>query len=173
MAERPSWDEYFHFRMGRSLEVFDLGFCRVGTLICFDMAFFEAWRVLALKGAEVILLPHAARISRGGRVSRKKQLARLKARNRELPGKAGIFASDNCVFAVSCNQVDYNGHSTHGGGAYVVSPDGRLAAKARTSLDDLMITAELDAKLLVRARRRCGVMRLRRPEMYGGLTEMI
>ena len=168
-----SWDEYFHFRMGRTLEVFDLGFCRVGTLVCFDTAFFEAWRVLALKGAEVILMPHAARIARGKRVSRKKQLAGLKARNRELPGKAGVFASDNCVFAVSCNQADYNGHSTHGGGAYAVGPDGRLIAKARVSLDDLMITADLDAKSLAKARSRCSVMRLRRPEMYGELTEMI
>lgn len=51
-----SKDEYFCFRMGRSLEVFDLGFCKVGTLICYDSQFCEAWRVLALKGAEVILL---------------------------------------------------------------------------------------------------------------------
>jgi predicted amidohydrolase len=56
-----SMDEYFCFRMGRSLEVFDLGFCKLGTLICYDSVFFEAWRTLALKGAEVILLPHAGR----------------------------------------------------------------------------------------------------------------
>ena len=168
-----SWDEYFHFRMGRTLEVFDIGFCKVGTLICFDTAFFEAWRVLTLKGAEVLLLPHASRISRGKRVTRKKQLQGLKARNRQLPGKVGVFAADNCVFAVSCNQVDYNGHSTHGGGASIVGPDGKLIAKSKASLDDLWISAELNPKLLTKARNRSSVMRLRRPEMYGELTEMI
>ncbi len=37
--------------------VFDIGFCKIGILICFDHLFPEAWRILALKGAEVICHP--------------------------------------------------------------------------------------------------------------------
>ena len=90
-----------------------------------------------------------------------------------MPGKKGAYAKDNAVFAVQCNQVGYNGHSTHSGGAYVVGPDGGIVVKADPSLDDLMITAELDADLLSEARRRNAIMRQRRPEMYGELTENV
>jgi predicted amidohydrolase len=40
--------------------------CTVGTAICHDSDFFESWRILALKGAEVILLPHANRAMPAG-----------------------------------------------------------------------------------------------------------
>ena len=39
---------------------------RVGTAICHDSDFFESWRILALRGAEVILLPHANRTMPAG-----------------------------------------------------------------------------------------------------------
>jgi predicted amidohydrolase len=39
------------------LKVFDLGFCKTGMLICFDWIFPEVWRILALKGADVICHP--------------------------------------------------------------------------------------------------------------------
>lgn len=44
----------FQKAVTRRFEVFDLGFCRVGTLICYDVSFSEAWRIMALKGAEVV-----------------------------------------------------------------------------------------------------------------------
>jgi predicted amidohydrolase len=39
------------------LPVFDVSGCKLGLLICFDWVFPEAWRVLALKGADVICHP--------------------------------------------------------------------------------------------------------------------
>ncbi|MBI9039407.1 MAG: hypothetical protein JEY97_14840 [Bacteroidales bacterium] len=47
--------KYFHH--GNELPVFDLGFCKIGILICFDHFFPEAWRILALKGAQIICHP--------------------------------------------------------------------------------------------------------------------
>ena len=41
--------------------MFDIGRCKVGTVICYDNQFPEIARVLALRGAEVLLMPHAAR----------------------------------------------------------------------------------------------------------------
>ncbi len=37
-----------------ALEVFDLGFCRIGIMVCFDWFFPEVMRVLSLKGADLI-----------------------------------------------------------------------------------------------------------------------
>ena len=47
--------KYFHH--GNELPVFDLGFCKIGILICFDHIFPEAWRILALNGAQIICHP--------------------------------------------------------------------------------------------------------------------
>lgn len=107
-----SKDEYFFFRMGRNLEVFDLGFCRVGVLVCYDSQFCEAWRVLALKEAELILLPHATRSGAGKEVHRHKQRESLRARLTTLPAEVGVYARANAVFAAACDQVGFNGHTT-------------------------------------------------------------
>ena len=56
-----SFDEFLQFRQAYEWNVFDLGFGTVGTAICHDSDFFESWRILALKGAEIVLLPHANR----------------------------------------------------------------------------------------------------------------
>jgi predicted amidohydrolase len=45
------------FTPGRELPVFDTEFGKIGMLICHDTAFPEPARVLALKGAELVLLP--------------------------------------------------------------------------------------------------------------------
>jgi len=42
---------------GNELNTFDLDFGRIGVLICHDMSFPEPWRVLALRGAEIIFWP--------------------------------------------------------------------------------------------------------------------
>ena len=51
-------NEKDYFQPGDAgLPVFDIGACKVGMLVCFDWQFPEAWRVLALKGADVICHP--------------------------------------------------------------------------------------------------------------------
>ena len=56
-----SRDEVFYYKGGREISVFDIGPCKVGIVICYDNQFPEVARVLALRGAEVILMPHAGR----------------------------------------------------------------------------------------------------------------
>ena len=192
-----SHNEYFSFRMGRTLEVFDLGFCKIGTLICYDAHFFEAWRVLALKEADVILLPHAVRTGWGQEIPSEELTRRLSDVLLGLPGYEGaftskergnsddyvrlsdqvmhgVYAKSNAVFAVYANQVGYNGHSTHLGGAHIVDPTGQVIAKSEPLLDDLWISAALDPQLLIKMRRSpwC-TLKIRRPEMYTELTRMI
>ena len=169
-----SKDEYFFFRMGRSLDVFDVGFCKIGTLICYDSNFAEAWRVLALKGAEVILLPHASRSGWGKEIPAEDQVKSLSNSLANAPGGNGIHARENAVFAIYSNQVDFNGHSTHAGGSYIIGPNGQIIERSEPSIEDLWISTELDAELLNKARQssHC-TLRTRRPEVYGEITRMI
>lgn len=59
-------NEKDYFSVGNTgLPVFDIGICRIGMLVCFDWIFPEVWRILALKGADLIghpcnlVLPYA------------------------------------------------------------------------------------------------------------------
>jgi predicted amidohydrolase len=47
------WTE--NFVPGKELKVFDSAFGKIGITICFDAAFSEVWRVLSLKGADMIV----------------------------------------------------------------------------------------------------------------------
>jgi predicted amidohydrolase len=169
-----SKNEYWYFRMGRRLEVFDVGACRIGILICFDAQFFEAWRVLALKNADLVLLPHAGRSGWGEEIPAGEQERYLKEKIERMPGIYGFLAADNCLFAVHANQFGYNGHSTHSGGACIISADGSALAKAEPLLEDLMIHAELDAETQ-KARRNSphSSLKMRRPELYAEIVDMI
>ena len=176
-----SLDEFFRFRQAYEWSVLDLGFCRVGTAICHDGDFFESWRILALKGAELVLLPHANRTLESADGShafdgrereaapdglRRAQEALLA--DRPVPPRLhDVLARDNGVFAVFSDQVGFDGHSTHVGGAYVLAPDGAMIARTEPGLESAWIVAELDPEVLARVRESPGfALRKRRPEAY-------
>ena len=180
-----SFDEFFRFRQAYEWGVYDLGFCTVGTAICHDSDFFESWRILALKGAEVILLPHANRTmpAGGGTLT-------FDGRERELPEADVVraqeelleerpspprlhdyLARDNGVYAVFSDMVGFDGHSTHVGGAYVLAPDGSMVAKSEPGSGDRWIAVELDPRRVEHARENPWfALRKRRPEAYEELV---
>ena len=178
-------DEFFRFRQAYEWHVVDLGFCRVGTAICHDSDFFESWRILALKGAEVILLPHANRtmpagggeLTFDGRGREETTEALLRAQEELLdvspvpPRLHDALARDNAVFAAFSDQVGFDGHSTHVGGAYVLGPDGSQVVRSGIGTQTAWVAADLDPDALVRARENPWfALRKRRPETYDELV---
>ncbi len=57
-----SGDEYCYFAAGSQLETFQIDEVRFGILICYDNLFPELAWLLSLKGVDLILAPHAARV---------------------------------------------------------------------------------------------------------------
>jgi 5-aminopentanamidase len=178
-------DEFFRFRQAYEWVVVDLGFARVGTAICHDSDFFESWRILALKGAELVLLPHANRTmpAGGGELTfdgRGREVdadALLRAQAELLDGTPGpprlhdALARDNAVFAAFSDQVGFDGHSTHVGGAYVLAPDGSLLARSERGTGTSWVATDLEPESLVRARENPWfALRKRRPETYDELV---
>jgi omega-amidase len=53
------------FSAGSDVTVFDTEFCRMGLCICFDMRFPELSRLMALKGAQIIIAPAAFNMTTG------------------------------------------------------------------------------------------------------------
>lgn len=94
------------------LPVFDCGPVKIGMLVCFDWIFPEAWRVLMLKGAEIICHPA----------------------NLVLPGLAQravpVHAMMNRVFVVTANRVGREGPLTFTGMSLIADPLGRVLAVA-------------------------------------------
>lgn len=180
-----SFDEFFRFRQAYEWGVYDLGFCTVGTAICHDSDFFESWRILALRGAEVILLPHANRTmpAGGGNLTfdgRERELPEeevLRAQEELLEARPNpprlhdFLARDNGVYAVFSDMVGFDGHSTHVGGAYVLAPDGSMLAQSELGTGSRWIGVELDPDLLEQARENPWfALKKRRPEAYDELV---
>ena len=160
-----SYDEFFRFRQAYEWGVYDLGFCTVGTAICHDSDFFESWRILALKGAEVILLPHANRTlpAGGGTLT-------FDGRGREVPEGDVLRAQEELLGETRLRDFLAR-DSTHVGGAYVLAPDGSMLGRSEPASGDQWVAVELDPALLEQARENPWfALKKRRPEAYEELV---
>jgi N-carbamoylputrescine amidase len=176
-----SRDEGFYYKGGRDLPVFDVGSCKVGIVICYDNQFPEIARVLALRGADVILMPHAGRFLLWDDTPESEARARRFSHN--FLKKYALRARENACFAVLADQAgragfvphwphDSENQPHHAGAALIWGPDGELlAATQEERVREEMIVATLDAGLLARERSLANYMlKTRRPELFGELV---
>jgi len=175
-----SRDEYFFFRGGLELAVFELSWVRVGIVICFDNLFPETARCMAVRGAELLLCPHAARFGRWPRDAsgRRGAVARLKEEWRLVHR---CRAYDNGCYVALCNAVGRSAPplrgvlASHAGGCMVIGPAGDVLAESRSrDIREEMLVAHLRGRL-VSARRRqvCFNLRVRRPEVFAALAQIM
>jgi predicted amidohydrolase len=175
-----SRDEVFSYKGGREISVFDVGFCKVGIVICYDNQFPEVSRVLALRGADVILMPHAGRFKLWENTPESQAAARRYSHN--FLKKYALRARENACFAILADQAgragqvdlwpaDSENQPHHAGAALIWGPDGELLASTQEELiRDEMITVTLESALLNRERSLANYMlRTRRPELFGEL----
>jgi len=176
-----SRDEVNHYKGGRDLLVFDIGHCKVGTAICYDNQFPEVARVLALRGAEVLLMPHAARFKPWPDTPEGEAAARR--HSHAFVATYALRARENSCFAVLTDQAgragtldsyprDHENQPHHAGVAFIWGPDGEvLASTQQERVEEEMIVADLDPMLLARERSLANYMlRTRRPELFGELV---
>ena len=137
------WTE--HFLPGRELEVFDTPFGKMGMTICYDSAFSEVWRVLALKGADVIV-----------NISAVPKEFPVEYMHRRLSG-AAIF---NEVFVIYANRPGpvFSGHSA------VFDPRGEIVDKVGAR--QAILKAEIDLAEIGNWREQEPIFPHRRPLLY-------
>jgi predicted amidohydrolase len=123
---------------------------RLGMSICYDVRFPELYRILAARGAEVIVVPSAFTLA----TTRDHWEVLLRAR-----------AIENQSFVVAANQIGAHppGHRS-GGRSMIVDPWGVVLATAPD--EETVIVGDLDADSLREVRRRLPALANRRPEVY-------
>ena len=173
-----SRDEYFYFRAGTKMPLFDLPFARVGIIICYDNEVPEVSRCFAVQGAELVLCPHAARFGEWSDDVKKRENA-VKEQKSHWKLVHSCRAYDNGFFAALCNTAGRSAESiegieaNHAGVCMVFDPDGKLIAESKsTDISDEMVVITIDLnKVTDRRREACFNLQTRKPEVFTVLTE--
>jgi predicted amidohydrolase len=126
------------------------GGVRLGMSICYDLRFPELYRILAVRGAEVVAIPSAFTLA----TTRDHWEILVRAR-----------AIENQCFVVAANQIGaHPGGYRSGGRSLIVDPWGLVLASAPDQ--EVAIVADLDFDQLRDVRRRLPSLAHRRPGTY-------
>ena len=133
--------------------VFDTAAGRVGVAICYDRHYPEYMRALAVKGAELVVVPQAGAVG-------------------EWPeglyeAEMRVAAFQNGYFTALCNRVGPEECLTFGGESFVCAPNGSVVARAPAGVDTILY-ADVDLPKVAKSHARRLFMRDRRPELYAG-----
>ncbi len=145
---------------GNALPVFNLGFAKMGITICYEGDFPELSRILALKGAEIIVRPSA--------LLRSFEIWDFTNRAR---------AYDNHVYLLAVNAVGGpdGGGNFNFGHSMIINPIGQKIAQARGTEE--IVSAELDPEPLkfitygTRSPMEFDHLEDRRIELYGDILK--
>jgi predicted amidohydrolase len=145
---------------GGDLPVFETKYGKVGILICFDIRFPEATRILALKGIDVLLLP--TNWPTGADIS-----ADLLAVAR---------AAENKIFIVTSNRVGIERGFEFIGKSKLISPMGEILAGAGNGEEILIADLEFSLSrnkrnVTVPGKHETTIFDSRRPELYGPILD--
>jgi predicted amidohydrolase len=149
------------YASGDRFHAFDTPVGRIGMMICYDKAFPESARALALDGAQIGVCVSAWP---GSRTNPPADLAEDRWKRRfDIFDQAR--ALENQIVWLSANQAGTFGSLRFVGSAKVVDPGGEILAG--TGVAAGVATAELDVeRALETARRSMGHLRDRRPDAY-------
>lgn len=151
----PLYREQFYFSPGdMGLPVFNTSHGVIGVQICWDNLFPEGSRILALKGAEIILAPTAA--SQNTHSLWEKAIT------------ANAFANNIFIFRV--NRVGEEDGLSFYGRSFCAGPWGDMVSELAGS-KDAVVLADIDRSERKAALDTWGFLKYRRPDAYRELTD--
>ena len=172
IPDDPAYYGKFYFTPG------DLGFHpintsvgKLGVLVCWDQWYPEAARLMALRGADILIYPTA--IGYESSDSREEQQRQRMAWQTVQRGHAVA----NGLPVVAVNRVGYEedvSGRTHGinfwGTSFVAGPQGEIFYEASTDEEESVVV-EIDLKHSEQVRRWWPFLRDRRIDAYGGIEK--
>jgi N-carbamoylputrescine amidase len=123
----------------------------VGVAICYDRHFPEYMRALAVRGADLVIVPQAGTTG-------------------EWPeglyeGEMRVAAFQNGYYTALCNRVGREDCLDFAGESFVCNPNGEVIARAARGAEEILY-ADIDLANNARSHARQLFMRHRRPELY-------
>ncbi|MDE6692343.1 MAG: carbon-nitrogen hydrolase, partial [Muribaculaceae bacterium] len=172
IPDDPAYYEKFYFTPGDiGFEPIETSVGRLGVLVCWDQWYPEAARLMALKGAELLIYPTAI-----GWESSDTQAEKDRQRDAWMIVQRG-HAVANGLPVVTVNRT---GHETDPSGmtngitfwgtSFVAGPQGELLYQAPTD-EEVTHLIEIDMKRSEQVRRWWPFLRDRRIENYGDITK--
>ncbi|NPV27405.1 MAG: carbon-nitrogen hydrolase family protein [Firmicutes bacterium] len=150
LASGLSFRESDTLAPGNTLTVVETEYCPIGVVICYDLRFPELLRLMALLGAQVIVVPAAFNMTTGP--AHWEVLLRMRA-------------VDNQVYVVGASPARNEAASYVAyGHSLVVEPWGRVIASADEK--EQIILAEIDLEHLHRVREELPLLKHRRTDLY-------
>ena len=170
IPDDPGFYEKFYFTPGDlGFEPIDTSVGRLGVLVCWDQWYPEAARIMALKGAEMLIYPTAIGWFDSDSDEEK---------NRQLQSWITIQRSHsiaNGIPVISCNRVGFEPDSSgvldgirFWGNSFVCGAQGEILAKANDK-DETILYADIDLEQTKAVRDIWPFMRDRRIENYACL----
>lgn len=170
IPDGPGYEEKYYFRPGNDgFKVWDVpcngGTARIGVGICWDQWYPECARVMALKGAELLLYPTAI-----GSEPYDADLDTSRMWRRAMIG----HAVSNCMPVAAANRIGHEGpddrQQSFYGHSFISDEWGDLVEEfGREETGILVATLDLDRAATHRAGM--GFFRDRRPQLYGRIAE--
>ncbi|MAP96149.1 MAG: N-carbamoylputrescine amidase [Ponticaulis sp.] len=162
IPDGPGYQEKYYFRPGNTgFKTWHTRFARLGVGVCWDQWFPEAARVMALKGAEILLYPTAI-----GSEPHDPSLETSGRWQRAMQG----HAVSNCMPVAAANRIGTEDGQEFYGCSFIADQTGAIIAEASRD-EAAVLIAEFDLKTLERERSAWGFFRDRRTELYSDLLD--
>lgn len=165
IPDDPGFSEKFYFAPGDTgFQPIDTPVGRLGVLVCWDQWYPEAARLMALRGAEILVYPTAIGLAR----SEKRELHRVQLGAWQTIQRSHAIA--NGVYVLSINRIGREDHLDFWGTSFVSDPFGRVVAQASIDKAEI-VRATLDLDQIGTTRQHWPFLRDRRIDAYGGLDQ--
>ena len=160
IPDDPAYYEKFYFAPGDlGFQPIDTSVGRLGVLVCWDQWYPEAARVMALRGAELLIYPTA--IGYDPNDTPDEQERQREAWTTVMRGHAVA----NGLPVVAVNRVGEEAANTFWGSSFVAGPQGEFLYRASSS-DEVAVVVDVDLQRSEQVRRWWPFLRDRRIDAY-------
>ncbi len=163
----PGYQETYYFSPGDSgFIVFETQIAKIGVGICWDQWFPECARILALKGAEILLYPAA--------IGSEPDMPDRDSKNHWQRVMQG-HAAANCIPLVTANRIGIEetdqSEIEFYGSSFICDDTGEIMEQAERDLESI-VSYSFDLDQIASNRDSWGVFRDRRPDLYQQLLKL-
>lgn len=155
IPDLPLWKERFYFEDGNlGFPVFETDYATIGVQLCWDAFFPEGFRILALKGAQIIFCPTAS------------AYATQQRWKKVMYG----HAIANNLFIIRVNRVGKEEKQTFYGNSFCVDPHGNIISEAGDTNQSILLS-QVDLEEINKLRQNWTFFQSRRPETYQEISQ--